>query len=164
MAAGKGGKQPMLRYLLSFAIIFSMVTSYSFAKNDDASLQNEYGQDLTQAPFFLRFAYQRKYDKDWSKTTYTERKVYLKDYETGLVKQKAQDKADALAQAQSDKELRSEQREADLQARGQLREEEEENKADEAADEQRQKDFDASLKEQQKELEQMQRAAVEGNN
>ena len=94
----------MSKYLLNFLFVFLMLSSFSFAKNEDAQLQKEFGNDLTKAPFFLRFAYSKEFNKDWKDTDYSERRAFLMDYETNLAAKQAQEKIDAKAAAAEEKE------------------------------------------------------------
>ena len=158
----------MIKYLLSFLFVFLMLSSFSFAKDDDAKLQTklqeEFGRDLTHAPFFLRFAYYKEFNKDWKKTDYLERKAFLTDYETELAAQQAQEKADAKAAAAQEKERYLAKKEELRKEKERLRARKAEEKAEKLADEARQKAFDEAKREQQQELEQMKRQATQGNN
>jgi hypothetical protein len=154
----------MVKYPLLVLLVFMMLSSVSFAAvYDDTKLKQEYGQDLTKAPFFLRFAYTKEYNKDWANTDFDERESFLKEYEANLLKQQAQDKVDAKAAAQAEKERANEKRQEDLDERERLREEAAENKEEELEDAQRQKDFDQSLRDQQKELAQMRQESQESD-
>ena len=106
----------MLKYLLNSLFIFLMLSSFSLANNDEAKLQaklqKEFGHDLTHAPFFLRFAYYKEFDKDWKETDYLERKAFLGDYETQSAAEQAKEEADAKAQIAKEKERLREKREA----------------------------------------------------
>ena len=67
----------MIKYLLNILVVFLMLSSFCFAKNDDNGLQKEYGTDLTKAPFFLRFNFYNEYKKDWEESSYAERKDFM---------------------------------------------------------------------------------------
>jgi hypothetical protein len=151
----------MVKYLLNFLLVFLMLSSLSFAaaKYNDAKLQNEFGKDLTKAPFYLRFAYSQKFNKEWGKTSYKEREAFLGDYEINLAKEQARENAEAKAEAQREKQRLQEQKAEDRQDAERLKEDEEEDKAQEQEDAQRQKQFDQGLKDQQRTLDQMERQA-----
>ena len=157
----------MIKYLLSFLFVFLMLSSFSFAKDDDAKLQTklqeEFGTDLSHAPFFLRFAFSKEFNKDWKKSDYLERKVFLTDYETDLAADRAQEKADAKAAAAEEKELYLAKKEELRKEKERLRARKAEEKAEKLADEERQKEFDQAKREQRRELEQMQQQATQGN-
>jgi|GEM_PF-2199348 len=151
----------MVKYIIISILLLLVLPSFSYAKDDDSKLKQEYGQDLTKAPFFLRFSYGREFNKEWDQTTYKERKAYLKDYDTKVANQQAQDKADAKAEVLKERELSQEKRQEDLQERDRIREDAEEQKAEDEEDAQRQKDFNDTVKDQQRELDQLRQQAVE---
>ena len=104
MGVGKNGRLFMVKHLLIFLFLFFMLSSFSFAKDDDAKLKKEYGQDLTHVPYFLRFSFYEKYHRDWKETYYTERKFFLTNYETNLAADQAKEKAEVKAEADKEKE------------------------------------------------------------
>src|ERR1700679_219596 len=95
MADGQNGTRSMVKYLLNFLFVFLILSSFSFAKNDDTKLQSEYGYDLIHAPFFLRFAFEKEFTKDWQKSDYPEREAFLKDYETNLAAEQKKEQVEA---------------------------------------------------------------------
>jgi len=145
-----------------------MLSSYSFADKDDAKmqakLQKEYGYDLTHAPFFLRFAYYKEFDKDWKKTDYPERYAFLADYEISSAAQLAKDKAEAKAEAAQEKERLQEKKDALRKEKDRLKAEKAEEKAEKLEDEERQKEFNTAVNNQQRTLEEMKQQATQGNN
>ncbi len=149
----------MVKYLLNFLFVFLMLSSFSFANNDDAKLQaklqKEYGYDLTKAPFFLRFSYYKEFNKDWKKTDYPERLSFLEDYETRSAAEQAKEKAEAKAAAVKEKERLREKKEALGKEKERLKAQLAKEKAQQLADKERQKEFDTSVKEQRKGLQQM---------
>jgi len=130
MVAGKNGKQLMVKILLIFIFGFLISSSISFAKIDDAKLKQEFGQDLTKAPFFLRFSFSKKFNKDWGQSDYLERRIFLTDYEDNLASEKAQEIADAKAEADQEKERLNEKKEAELKEKNILKAQEAEDKAE----------------------------------
>lgn len=158
----------MLKYLLNFLFVFLMLSSFSFANNGDtklqAKLQKEYGRDLTKAPFFLRFAYNKEFNKDWGKTDYPQRLSFLADYETKSAAEQAKEKADAEAAAIKEKQRLLEKKEELRKEKDKLKAEKAKEKAEQLADKERQKEFDTRVKEQQRELRQMtHRKATQGS-
>lgn len=156
----------MAKYLLNLLFISLMLSSLALANNGDAKLQaklqSEYGADLTHAPFFLRFAFKKEFNKDWKKTDYLERKAYLTDYEMNLMAQQKQEKNEARAEAIKEKERLNAQRDADLKEKERLNAEADEQRAENLEDEERQRSFNASVNDQQRELQEMQRESTEG--
>ena len=138
----------MVKYLLNFLCIFLFLSSLSFAKEafDEAFLQKEFGADLSHAPFFLRFAYSKEFNKDWKKTDYLERKAFLTEYETNLATDQAKEKAEAKVAAAEEKERYLANKEALLKEKNRLKAREAEEKAEKLADEERQKEFDQAKK------------------
>jgi hypothetical protein len=159
-------KQFMVKYLLNFLCIFLFLSSLSFAKEafDEAFLQKEFGDDLSHAPFFLRFAFNKEFNKDWGKSDYLERKIFLTNYETGLAVEQVKEKTDAKAAAAQEKERYLATKEALLKEKERLKAQEAEEKAEKLAEEKRQKEFDQATRKQQQELEQMEQQATQGNN
>jgi hypothetical protein len=156
----------MVKYLLNFLCIFLFLSSLSFAKEafDEVFLQKEFGADLSHAPFFLRFAFSKEFNKDWKKTDYLERKVFLTDYENDLAAEQAKEKVDAKAAAVQEREGTLAKKEALLKEKERLKAQKAEEKAEKLADEARQKEFDEAKREQQQELEQMRQQATQINN
>lgn len=74
----------MIRILLSFLLIFSLLGSPSFAVVTEFTVKQRYGADLTQAPFFLRYSFERKYKRNWFHGTYVQRKDFLMAYDRSL--------------------------------------------------------------------------------
>ena len=106
----------MVKYLLSFLLIFLMLSSFSFAKMDeDAKLKKDFGPDLVHVPFFLRFSFSKQFNKDWKKSDYSERKAFLKDYETNLAADQSKQKAEARAEAEKEKERLLEKKRSSVQ-------------------------------------------------
>ena len=144
-----------------------MLSSWSFARNDDARLaaqiKNEFGQDLTKAPYFLRFAFQKAFSKKWENSYYYERKEFLIRYEKDLAANKAKEKAEAKAAADKEKERLRVMKEALKKEKDRLKARQAEQKAEQQEYDQRQKNFNNNLKEQKKELKQMMRDASQGN-
>ncbi len=153
----------MAKYFLYLIFVFLSLTSFSYANSDEIKLQKEFGKDLTHAPFFLRFSFYKKFNKDWKQTDYPERKFFLMDYENDLVIAKAKEKAEARAEADREKERLHEKKEALRKENDRLKAQEAEDRAEEKADEERQKEFDSSVGEQKRELEQLQQASSQSN-
>jgi hypothetical protein len=151
----------MVRYFLNPLFVFLMLSTFAFAaaKYDDTKLQAEFGKDLTKAPFYLRYAYTQKFNRDWGKTDYAQREAFLKDYEINLAKNQAKQRAEAKAEALKERQEMLEKKYEDIKDRAILKDEEAQDKEQEQEDAQRQKDFDSALRDQQRELEQMQRQA-----
>lgn len=147
----------MFKYLLIFCFLFISFTSFVFAKIDkqEAKLKQEFGQDLTHAPFFLRFSYSKQYGKEWKESNYEERKDFLAMYENNIVTEKLKEKAEAKAEADRQKELLSEKKRIKRRIEDRIKAELAQEKADKKYDEERQKAFDNTLKEQRKELQDM---------
>ena len=151
----------MVKYSLKFLFVFLILSSLSFAQNDDAKmqakLQKEFGYDLTHAPFFLRFSYNKAFNKDWKESDYPERFGFLRDYEINLAAQQAKEKAEAEALAAKEKERLLEKKEALRKEKERLKAIEARKKADRLAEEERQKRFKTGLYNEKKSLEEMQR-------
>ncbi len=145
-------------------LLFLLFSSFSFAneKDDEAKLKKEFGPDLTRAPFYLQFTFNQKYNKDWSKSYYTERKEFLIAYEATALEEQAKEKSDAKAAADAEKERIRDKKEADREAREKKRAEQAAERAEKAAERQRQKEFDDELKLQQKELKEMHQQSTQG--
>ena len=111
----------MARFFISVLFLIFILTSFAFAKQDLVKLQNEFGYDLTKAPFFLRFAYYKEFNKDWKKTDYDERLSFLTDYEDGLAQQQAREKALAKAEAEDEKERLQEKKDAERREKDRLK-------------------------------------------
>ena len=94
----------MVKYLLNFLFVFLCYHHFLLPKHDDSKLQKEYGSDLTKAPFFLRFAFHKEFNKDWKKSDYSERKAFLTDYETNLAEEQAKKKQMLKLKLQKEKE------------------------------------------------------------
>jgi hypothetical protein len=144
-----------------------MFSSFSFAGSDDdkllAKLQNEYGYDLTHAPFFLRFAFYKEFNKDWKRSDYLERKYFLTDYEINLEAQQAKEKTYAKIQADKEKELLYERKETLRKDKDRLKARKAKEKAEKLDDKEHQKEFYRTVKDQEKILEQMKREATKGS-
>jgi len=141
-----------------------MLSTLCFANNKDlARLQKQFGHDLTKAPFFLRFAYYKEFNKDWKKSDFLERKEFLTQYEINLAKDQARDKEEAKEEAAKAKELWQEKKDALRNEKERLKEEAAQEKAEQQAEDERQKEFNAGVIAQQRNLQQMQRAATQLN-
>jgi hypothetical protein len=147
----------MFRYL--FLFIFFIISSLSFAGINEAGLQKKYGEDLIQAPFFLRFHFSKLYSKDWKESTYPERRNYLNDYEDGLIKESKKEKAEAKAEAVKEKQLLQEKKAEDRELNARLKASEKEEKAELQAEAEREEAFKKALDSQSRELEEMRRNA-----
>lgn len=147
----------MYKFLVNILLFFILITSISYAKtrNEDAKLQTEYGYDLTHVPFFLRYDYESKYHKYWSKTYYLDRKYFLLDYETNLAVEKLKNKAEAKAEAEKEKRRLNEKKAALKKEKDRLKARIDEQKAEALEDKNRQKDFNGQLHAQNKEIQQM---------
>ena len=129
---GKNGKKIMVKCLINFILIFIILTSSSLAKKiTDTDLQNEYGRDLTHVPFFLRNAYYLKYHVDWKSTYFTERKVFLRAYDTNLAAEQVKEKALAKAEAAKEKERLRLKKQEDRKIKDRLKAQADEEKAEE---------------------------------
>ena len=161
MAGGKPGNLFMVKYLLNFLLIFSLLSVSAFAKNEDAKLQEEFGSDLTHVPFFLRFAFSKEFNKDWKKSNYPQREAFLRDYESNLAAQQKQEKIETQALAQKNKEILLEKKEEQHREKDRLKARLEKERAEEKAEKERQKEFSTLLNEQQKELNDMRQQATQ---
>jgi len=83
----------MARLIIYFWLFFFILPSISFATVSEINLRIAYGNDLTKAPFFLRYAFGKKYHKNWSTTRYSERKNFLTTYENGREQEDARNRA-----------------------------------------------------------------------
>ena len=152
--------------VLSFLFVFLMLPSFSFAGNQDkqeAKLQKEFGHDLTHAPFFLRFAYYKEFDKDWKETDYLERKAFLGDYETQSAAEQAKEEAEAKAQIAKEKERLRAKQAALRKEQERLKAEATEEKSVKREAEERLKEGNMADKQQQQELGQMTQQATQGH-
>jgi len=158
MAAGKDGKQFMVRCLLSFIFVFLMISTFSFAKPDElVKLQKKYGYNLTKAPFFLRFAFHKEFNKDWKKSEFPERKAFLIDYEANLAKDQKKEREEAKEEADKEKELSLEKKEELRKENERLKAQHAQEKSEQEANQERQKDFNDGISQQEKYLQQMRR-------
>jgi len=153
----------MVKYLLNSLIIFLMLSSFSFARDNDAALQQEYGPDLTKAPFFLRFAFEKQTNIDWGKSYYSDRKAFLTNYEANLDAQRVQEKADAREAADEEKERLREKRDKQRQEQDRLKAQQDEDKTEQQEYDQRQKEFSDLEKNQRQELQGMRRGGIGGD-
>lgn len=153
----------MVKFLLNSLVIFLMLASFAFAKNDDAKIKKEFGPDLTQAPFFIRYSFSKQYDKDWGESTYSEREAFLTKYEANLTAEQKQEKADAKALAEEKKERLQEKKRIQRKLADRIKAEIDEEKANKKEDKDRQRDFDKMIKDQQRDLQQMEREASQDN-
>ncbi len=144
----------MVKYLLSFFVIFFLLPSFSWGKNADAKLKSEYGTDLTHAPFVARFAFQNKYGKDWKNTSYDERKDFLSAFDAGIAQDTAEAKADARAEANKEKQRLAQRRAEERKERDREKAEAAEEKADQSAQAAEQKAFRQQIKGQERQLQQ----------
>ena len=139
-----------------------ILSSPSFASIRDDKLQADFGQELNKVPFFLQYSFSKEYNKDWGKSTYLERKAFLKNYEMFLASEEAKKRADARVEAAKEKARLYEKKVEVLNEKARLRAIAQTEKAERMAEKARQKEFDVSLKNQQKLLEQMRRSAMHG--
>jgi hypothetical protein len=147
----------MLKYLLAFLFAFSLLPCSSQARPDIvAALKQEYGQDLTHVPFYLRYAFLKAYHKDWENSYYIERESFLKDYKENLAIQNAKDRAEEKAEADAEKARQQAKQDELRKQQDRLKAELAEEKAEEDDDYQRQKEFDDTIKQQEQQLQQMQ--------
>ena len=149
----------MVKLLLVFTFMFLMLSSVSFAAYDDTKLKQEYGQDLTKAPFYLRYEYGKESGKDWGQTTFSEREYFLKNHEDSVAKEQAKERDEAKTAAREERDRLYQERAQARQERDNEREDAEEEKAENEEDAQRQKDFDQSLRDQQQVLQQLRQEA-----
>ena len=152
----------MLKCLLFFLFAFLIVSSFSFAKDNEPELQKEFGHDLTHVPFFLRFAFNKEFNKDWKKSDYPERKAFLTKYEANVAAEQVKEEAEQKAEAEREKERLREKNEAQHKADERLKASLAEEKSEKDADDERQKEFDKGLQTQQRELDDMRRQALQG--
>jgi len=166
MAVGKSGRRPMVKCLLSFILMFSILSSQSWANSDDTKellkLQKEYGYELYQVPFFIRFAYNKRYNKLWSDSYFFERKSFLIDYETQEAAEQRQDKIDAKIEADKEKEHLAEKKAEIQKLKDRIKARIEKEKAEKDEDADRQKVFNESIKQQKQELHDLEQEAMQG--
>ena len=77
----------MLKILLCLLMTLPLFASRSFAVVTEFTVKQRYGLDLTKAQFFLRYAFQRKYKRDWYHGTYAQRREFLMAYDRTLEKE-----------------------------------------------------------------------------
>jgi thiosulfate sulfurtransferase len=121
--------------------IFSLSSTACLAKKDnmEAKLKQEFGDNLTKAPFFLRFSFEKSFNKDWKDSNYSERHEFLENYELESAADEAQEKAeDKAAQDAKKEELKKE--------KDRLKAELAEEKAAEKEEADRLKAFDKAMK------------------
>lgn len=152
----------MVKYFLNFFLIFFMLSTIAFARITEVQLQQEFGSNLTQVPFYLRFSFSKEYHKDWDKSVYSERKNFLHDYKANVAAEQAKDKIIAKAEAAKEKADIREQRVEARKERDALKADADQARADQMAENARQKEFNTSLIDQSKELDQMQRESTRG--
>jgi len=126
-------------------------------------LQKDYGNNLVHVPFFLRFAFKRNFNKEWDKSDYAERKVFLIAYETDLEASQARDKEEAKEEAQAKKDAWLAKKAQAQKERDRLKAEQDEAKQEKADEIAQQKEFNDNLRDQKQKLQDMLRAAQQGN-
>ena len=151
----------MFKYFLAFT--FFMFSTFALADIKEIKLQKEYGQDLTKAPFFLRFTYYKEYNKDWSSTLYEDRLGFLENFEALSAQEKEQEKADAKMAQEAEKNKLLEKKLAEKKEKDRLRAEAAEELAEKKAEEDRQKSFNDLVNQQKKEITDMERASMSNN-
>ena len=132
-----------------------MLASFSWGTNDDVKLRQEYGHDLTQAPFFLRYKFNKDFKHEWAQSDYAERRAFLADYDNGLAAQKAQEKAEARQAARDKRDQLREKRDEERAAKEKIRQELAQEKDEQHENDARQKQFDQGVNDQQRALKQM---------
>jgi len=144
----------MVKYLLCF---FLISTTWAFAADtwSEARLQSVYGKDLTQAPFYLKFAFQKQFNQDWSKSYYTDRKQFLMDYENSVDLDAKKAQAQAKQEAQEEKEQLLEEKQEAKEKNLKLRAEHLKELAEAREEKERQREFYAQIKKQQQEIDQL---------
>ena len=153
----------MVKNLLNLILILLMLSSVSFAMGYDSKIKEEFGKDLTHAPFTLRFSFSKKYHKDWKQSSFAERKAFLTAYEIGLAQDAAQARAQARADAAYRRDRANQARAAARAERDKERAESAEARAEAKADADRNKAFNSAVLSHQKELQQMERNLSQGN-
>jgi hypothetical protein len=153
----------MVRYLRITLFVFLMLSSFAFAKTDEAKLKSEFGDDLTKAPFFLRFSFQKEFNKDWNDTDYAERKAFLAGYDASVGTEQVKDIEDTKAAQRAEKaRLRAKNDEA-RKERYRLKALAAAERAEKRAQEEREKAVNAADKAQQRELQDMLQQAASGH-
>ena len=142
----------MLKYLLIFLLIFLTFSTLSFAKINEASLRKEYGPTLMEVPYYIRFAYRDKYNRDWAETYYSDRKDFLLEYETNEAAEKIKEKAEAKAEAAAEKQRLLDKKQDELKLRNRIKARLAQEKAEKAADAERQKEFKQLIRDQKQEI------------
>lgn len=147
----------MLPFVFSFWLLFSFFPAYAVAAGtvSDAQLQKEYGEDLKQAPFFLRFAFYKKYNKDWKESTYPQRRNYLKEYKISAIEHQKKEKAKAKIKAAEDKERLRVKKAEEKKVKNRLRAQVLADKAEMKEETERQRDFKRAIEGQARALSQM---------
>lgn len=148
----------MVRYLL---ILFLMFTTVALADDtwSEDHLQSVYGKDLTQAPYYLRFAFQKRFNVDWSKSYYVDRKQFLMDYQSSVDKDAKKAQIEAKQEAQEEKDELRQQKEAEHEKRMKLKAEHDKEVAELRAERESQREFNAKIKQQQEEINQLNQQA-----
>jgi len=145
----------MVRTILNTLLIFLLIAGTSWAKMTEAQLKQIYGQDLSHAPFFLRFSFYKSHNKDWYKSLYFERHDFLMYYEENKAKQEALDKAEAKLEAEKEKEHNDEKAAKEKKEKDRIKREHDEEAAEEKEYNDRQKQFDQQVSSEQQEVQQM---------
>ena len=145
----------MVKTLLQSLFIFLILSTFSFAKDSDAKLKNEFGSDLTRAPFSVRYSFLRQYDKEWDESNYNERKTFLTNYKANSDAQQQKEKADAKALAQKDRDRQREKKLFKQKIAARLKADEAEKREYNNELKYRQKAFNRLVKDQKSELEKM---------
>jgi len=144
----------MVKKVFNLLLVSLMLASSAYAS--DAKLKSEYGQDLTHAPFIIRYAFYNELHEEWGKSDYAQRKAFLTNYDRKLKEEQRLDKAEARAESNHYKEILSQKKVA-LRKKEQIqRAEADEDKEEQRADEERQNSFAREVEQQQRELNQMQ--------
>ncbi|MDE2223504.1 MAG: hypothetical protein KGK03_10600 [Candidatus Omnitrophica bacterium] len=151
----------MIRYVLIILLILPSFSLSALARDPDAKLKSEYGNDLTHVPFFLRYSFLKTYNKDWYNSLYTERLDFLRDYETNVAAQKARDKAEAAQAAAEQKNRENEQKMILAKEKARKKAELDEEKDEQKAADLRQKSLDQMVAAQNKSLAAMEREMLQ---
>jgi hypothetical protein len=138
-----------IKFLACIFFLFSTVTLAAKIVSVDLS---EHGKDLMKAPFPTRYQFSKNYNKDWLKSTYNERKIFLTKWHLDQIQLQKDNKAKDKEEARIEKEKQKQIRDAKKQDLNRLKEEQKEEKQKEKDFSKRNDEFNKRVDDTHKEI------------
>ncbi len=121
---------------------------------------SEHGQDLTRATFLVRYNFSKTYGKDWTASSYAERKTFLTDWHRKLMadekKTKIANKEEARLAREKQKAQLEQRKKESIRLKALAREEIDEDRNFN----QRKRNLDLMVRDQERTLQQLQRKST----